>query len=51
MQFGRQVPYGMQLNLHHLPDDTIHMSGFGEYDVDILELDVKFRVTAMFFHD
>jgi hypothetical protein len=41
----------MLLNLHHLPDNTIHISGFGEYDADILELDVKFQVTAMFYLD
>jgi hypothetical protein len=40
----------MQLNLHHLRDDAIHMSGFDEYDAGILELDVKLQVTAVFCH-
>jgi hypothetical protein len=30
----------MELNLSHLPDDTVHISGFGGVDAGVMELDV-----------
>jgi hypothetical protein len=41
----------MELHFIFLPDDTVHLSGFGRDCADVLELDVELQVHAVLFHD
>jgi len=39
----------VELGLVHLPDIVVHVMGFSEGDVGILELDALFAVACIFF--
>jgi hypothetical protein len=40
----------MELVLYHLPDDTVHASGFSGHDTGFLQLDAMAQVYPVFIH-
>jgi hypothetical protein len=50
---GNYPPFhvvGTELSLNCLPDDAVHVSGFGTKDTDFLQLDMTSQIDALPHH-